>query len=206
MRVFLTELDTVTKQEISRLYQTLPPFRKQSAERLSDTNFSQHVLGFCLVRYALKALDSHADTEHWHIADGGKPSLKKSDLHFNLSHTAHAVAVAVSTEEEIGIDIERIVPRKVGFAERYFSKEEQQLVEQASDPVCELIRIWTAKEAVGKRCGTGLSCSIPDISTKDVQSLLLSPGGVPHWLSLCPASSFSNVEYITAQQLLQAAR
>ncbi len=203
MRVFLIELGAVTAQDVARLYRSLPLFRKKTAKRLSGTNLTQHVLGFCLVRYALKAIAPNADTEHWSIAEDGKPMLKSGHPYFNLSHTSHAVAVAVSANKAVGIDVEVITPRKAGFAERYFSAEEQLLVEAATDPTAELIRIWSAKEAEGKRCGTGLSHSISQIPTANTKSLPISPDGVPHWLSFSPADSTPDVEYVSIDHLMQ---
>lgn len=201
MRVFLTDLSHVDEKELTRLYNSLPPLRREAAKRCSRVNYPQHVVGFCLVRYALRQLDPTADTEHWSIGKNGKPRLAEGALFFNLSHTAHAVAVAVSAKHEVGIDIEEIKPRSGGFAARFFSESEQKAVSEACDPTGELIRIWTAKEAEGKRTGRGLADGIRTISTERVQSSLLTVGGVAHWLSVSPADSMPTLKWVFAEQL-----
>ena len=75
-------------------------------------------------------------------------------LHFNISHAAERVVMAVSTQP-LGVDIEgpRIVKDAAHIAQRFFAPEEQAaVVDQAA-----FFAIWTAKEAVIKATGLGLS-------------------------------------------------
>ena len=185
MRVFLTELCNVTKQDLERLAATLPADRLAKAQRHNGSLDPQSVIGFCLVRYAVAQIAPNADAEHWLWEAKGKPTLAEADLHFSLTHTDRAVAVAVA-HEAVGIDLEQIRPHPPRFAKRYFSDAEQVQIASAPDYDSALCRLWTAKEAVGKRLGTGLS-DMRSIDTANVQSLSLSLGEVPHWLSVSPA-------------------
>lgn len=202
MRVFLTDISAIDKKELKRLAATLPPFRKASAERCNEDNYPQHVVSFCLVRYAIKQLDANADTEHWSIGEHGKPRLAAGKPFFNLSHSATIVAVVVSEESEIGIDIEEIRPHPKGFAARYFGADEQAAVEAAVDPTAELCRIWSAKEAVGKALGTGLSGGICAIPCNRAQSIRIEVSNRPHWLSVAPANTMPPLEWISADRLV----
>ena len=97
----------------------------------------------------------------------GKPillcSAAKSPLHFNLSHSRGAVALAVSRGREVGIDIEERA-RVVEFlqlAERFFSVDEARA---PASNCCRLdqrreafFAIWTLKESFVKGIGRGLS-------------------------------------------------
>ena len=186
MRVFLTELCNVTAQDLEHLAATLPADRLTKARRCDGSLDPQCVVGFCLVRYAVAQVAPNADAEHWKREASGKPRLANSDLHFSLTHTAAAVAVAVANEA-VGIDLEQIRPHPPRFAERYFSDAEQAQIASAPDHDSALCRLWTAKEAVAKRCGKGLSDGVRSIDTADVQSLPLTLGEAGHWLSVSPA-------------------
>lgn len=199
MHVFLTDISAMDAKELKRLAATLPHFRKKALKGCSEINYPQHVVGFCLVRYAARHTDPNADTEHWIIGEGGKPRLASGPF-FSLSHTAHLIAVAVSEAHEVGVDVEVIRPHATGFAERYFSDAEQAAVSAAPAPESELIRIWTAKEAEGKRLGMGLSAGIKALSTDNTCSELLTAGAVDHWLSASPSSPLL-ITWVTPDQL-----
>ena len=82
-------------------------------------------------------------------------------LHFNLTHSHGAIALAVSREREVGIDIEsRYRPTEyLLLAERFFTIEESSHLQslhgaQRRDA---FFAIWTLKEAFVKGIGRGLS-------------------------------------------------
>ena len=94
------------------------------------------------------------------VSREGKPFLPEiNDLHFNLSHSGGELAVAFS-RNEVGLDIESKV-RRANYGElarRFFDAAEARAVEEAGDSVGEVFfRLWTAKEAVLKLEGTGIS-------------------------------------------------
>lgn len=100
--------------------------------------------------------------------DHGKPILfpladarGSLRLHFNLTHSRGAAALAVSLEREVGIDVEERGRRVdyLGLAERYFAAAEaRHLRELPEDQRAEaFFAIWTLKEAFVKGIGRGLS-------------------------------------------------
>src|ERR1043165_4496847 len=95
----------------------------------------------------------------------GKPILHAErdvpPLHFNLTHSRGAIALAVSRGREVGIDVEerqRSVDY-VALAERFFAPPEarhlQQLREEQRSGA--FFALWTLKEAFVKGIGRGLS-------------------------------------------------
>lgn len=86
----------------------------------------------------------------------GKPELADVHLHgvhFNLSHANELVAVAVA-DSPVGVDIEhRDALIDPGTADLVFTDEEKRRCRSNADR----LRIWTAKEAVIKACGLGMS-------------------------------------------------
>ena len=202
MTVYVLELGALCEKDVDALFDTLPPFRKEDAMRYRHREgFTQSVVGFCLVRYALKQLDQKVDTDAWSIAENGKPYLREGAPFFNLSHTAHCVAVAVSKQGEIGIDVEQIKARSIGFTERFYSKQEQSTIQASPDPTSEAIRLWSAKEAEAKRSGKGVARDTREIPLETVQSVPVTVGGVPHWLSVSPAGEMPSLVWVDKKEL-----
>jgi len=81
------------------------------------------------------------------------------DPRFSLSHTDGLIAVAVTEGVEIGVDVERVVPARVdlGNLRAYLAAEEAADVENALDPVASFFAFWTAREALLKARGVGLT-------------------------------------------------
>ena len=119
----------------------------------------------------------------------GKPLLMPAGRpHFNISHCESMVACALSSNLEVGIDVEpldRAAP--LALADWYCSPAEQHWLaglSPASRPRC-FIRMWTLKEAVLKAAGCGLGHPLQDLSvTIDPPAVAISDGilGTPdHW-------------------------
>lgn len=94
----------------------------------------------------------------------GKPYLACGSLHFNISHTADRLMIAVADFADIGIDIEAIKPRSSldSLAARCFSSRElhdwQQLpLEHRS---AAFYTLWTKKEAFVKAVGRGIALGL----------------------------------------------
>lgn len=91
-------------------------------------------------------------------AKEGKPALVGGDLEFNISHSGQVVVLAVA-HQPVGVDIEgpRTVSDARELANRFFAPEERRTVEAADDVQATFLAIWTAKEAVIKATGRGLT-------------------------------------------------
>lgn len=93
------------------------------------------------------------------------------ELSVSISHCRQAVAVVVSSEGKVGIDVES--RRKIGdgLIERVCTKDECAVVQVADDPVMAFLQLWTRKEAVLKMRGTGIQgfdSMVEALSAKDV--------------------------------------
>src|SRR4051812_28895905 len=94
------------------------------------------------------------------IRDKDKPRLEPpSPLRFNLSHSGDIAVIAVATEREVGVDVERVErDRDVQrLAKRMFLIAEQAAVREADDQTLNYHRYWVAKEAFAKATGKGLA-------------------------------------------------
>lgn len=88
----------------------------------------------------------------------GKPYLEHSPVHFNLSDTKDAVAVAVTLDMELGLDLETMTRRvdHQAVSQHYFTPEEQDDIAKAVDDKRRFLELWTRKEAVLKASGVGI--------------------------------------------------
>jgi 4'-phosphopantetheinyl transferase len=84
----------------------------------------------------------------------GKPYLPLAPkIHFNLSRSHERALIAISTEVEVGVDIEHIreMSNYAAVADRFFPPDEQPPVNEA-----DFFRKWTRIEALLKAQGVGL--------------------------------------------------
>ncbi|MBQ6683779.1 MAG: 4'-phosphopantetheinyl transferase superfamily protein [Bacteroidales bacterium] len=99
------------------------------------------------------------DGEHPRLEhdEKGAPYLPEHpEISVSISHCRKAVAVVVSSEGRVGIDVE--CRRKIGdgLLERVCTPDEQAAVCAAEDSTMAFLQLWTRKEAVLKMRGTGI--------------------------------------------------
>lgn len=97
----------------------------------------------------------------------GKPALRSSrtDLQFSLAHAENLVAVATAHGVEIGVDVESIDREADELTFSRVVLASREIEELPSFPLeCNRpIQLWTAKEAIAKAAGLGLSLPFPSI-------------------------------------------
>jgi 4'-phosphopantetheinyl transferase len=95
------------------------------------------------------------------LAPGDSPGAKYPPLHFNLTHSRGAVALAVSGGREVGIDVEerRRPVEYLPLAERFFAETEARHLRglHPDELPAAFFAIWTLKEAYVKGIGRGLT-------------------------------------------------
>lgn len=99
----------------------------------------------------------------------GKPSIEGYDnLFFNISHSEDWVICAISNEE-VGVDIEKIEKAPIEVAEHYFHSREYKLIKSKdSEEIDEFFyRMWTLKESYIKWIGKGLSKQLDSFSINE---------------------------------------
>jgi 4'-phosphopantetheinyl transferase len=116
----------------------------------------------------------------------GKPRLASdSNLRFNLSHSGDLALLAVSTDLDVGVDVETLrhdLP--VDGLARFFTVAERErlLAMRSGEKERTFFRWWTRKEAVLKAEGSGLSGGLDrlDISNSP-PDLVRFPDDGEHW-------------------------
>ena len=137
----------------------------EELERLHAISSQNARETFLLSRCAIHSIAKNY-TKNFHFLSvvdthpGGKPFLiNLPDLHFSLSHTGSEVALVFS-RSPVGFDMEKSGRRTdfLALANRFFTATEvAAIVAAGKDAGPCFLELWTAKEAILKLEGTGIS-------------------------------------------------
>ncbi|MBE6679177.1 MAG: 4'-phosphopantetheinyl transferase superfamily protein [Ruminococcaceae bacterium] len=122
----------------------------------SDHDASQRLIRLCAKE--LCAVDAPVVLK----GESGKPYFADLPIKFSASHSGGRVILAVS-DREIGADIQKVNPRSVRVAKRFFTERECEYV---GDNCERFFEIWTKKEAYAKWHGKGLAATMEVDVTK----------------------------------------
>ncbi len=144
--------------------------RERGARFRFPEDRARFVLGRALVRKCLGAyLQQAPETIELSYTERDRPVLAHDEgIQFSLTHTHDLVAVAVTANAQIGIDLERVkaTPDLPALAERILSAQDLQAF-QALPPqeaLAAFFRVWTRKEAYLKATGEGITEALQLIS------------------------------------------
>jgi 4'-phosphopantetheinyl transferase len=137
-------------------------------ERANRFHFARDRRQFVATRALLRTLLGraiHVDPGSLEFAAGpqGKPYLadRGGGLLFNVAHSGDHALIGISSQADIGVDIEvvRDASATLAIAERFFSPGETAAIRglQEDDRQFAFFRLWTLKEAFVKGVGAGLS-------------------------------------------------
>ncbi len=165
----LEENDFLSHKE--SLLELLPPENRNFISRFRRNSSAQRSLfGELLLRHVLgQRLGIDGKAIVFSKSKNGKPYLRASGIHFNLSHSGEYVAVALS-DHDTGIDVEQIRPVNYRIAERFFSPEEVTALnsKSGSSKLEYFFDLWTLKESYLKMIGTGLTRSLSSFTVEFV--------------------------------------
>ena len=175
-RVYLMEnIQKVAMAEVERLTGALPQWRREKVLAMKNENVRREsVLAFALLMMALRKEWQIGEEVEFEYNEHGKPQLAPhADIHFNISHCREAVACVIA-DREVGIDVESRGRYKETLARHILSEREWTDVQNSDDRDLAFTILWTKKEAMVKRTGTGISggmkqvldeCQQDDITT-----------------------------------------
>ncbi|RNL53950.1 4'-phosphopantetheinyl transferase family protein [Pedobacter jejuensis] len=122
------------------------------------------LLGKLLLKKALLDFQSNSILSAITYNAYGRPNL--TDLDFNISHSGNYAICAVSTQGQVGIDLEMVRPIDLAHFKSQFSLIEWQDIIKAEDAISKFFFYWTLKEAVIKADGRGLSLPLDSFRIK----------------------------------------
>lgn len=158
--------------ELAAAKQLLSTDEQARAERLlSPQHQERFIVAHSWLRSILSLyLDMSPAAIHFHFTTHKKPYLAHPNgipLNFNLSHSVDLAVCAITLENEIGIDIEKMeTESKDDLAKRFFSQTEYNLITNAplATRTSIFYQIWARKEAILKATGKGLSTPLNQFS------------------------------------------
>jgi 4'-phosphopantetheinyl transferase len=180
IHVWHAQLDSEERPDADRL----PAGERQRAARLGSAPLRRRWVAARLVLRGVlgRYLDEDPAEIELRLAERGKPMLAapSAPLRFNLSHSADRALVAVAWEREVGVDIERIAPRRdlLALARRALEPEQAEAIAKmpAEDRPAAFHAAWTRREAIAKCLGTGLWAAPAEGTEATVSALDAGPG------------------------------
>lgn len=151
-----------------------------AAERVREQRFRfaedrlRHLIARAMVRQVLSEYADVAPADWRFVANAhGRPEIAPGHgplpdrLRFNLSHTNGLVALAVSQDRAVGVDVEHLAgPTTQGIAEQFFSAREAAdlTVAPPERQAHRFYEYWTLKESYIKARGLGLALPLDRFS------------------------------------------
>lgn len=155
----------------------LSPDELARAARLRlATHRDRFLLAHAFLRRCLASrLDIRPERIEFAFAPKGKPYVR--GLHFSFSRSGDLAAVAVSTRQVVGIDIEQVRPIDVHtIAADHFTLAEARALAASAHPVACFYRLWTRREAALKAYALGIADSLEDLPHAQVRDFVPDAG------------------------------
>ena len=112
-----------------------------------------------------------------------KPYLKNRNIYFNISHDKNTT-VLVTSDKEIGVDIEYYT-YKESVMKKYYNEFEQQEIINSNNKEYEFTRIWVMKEAFVKMKGQGISYGLQNVDTKRLKKQIKLISNEKYIIAIC---------------------
>ncbi|MBV1707452.1 MAG: 4'-phosphopantetheinyl transferase superfamily protein [Hyphomicrobiales bacterium] len=142
--------------------------RQRAGRFLNERHGSRFVVGRGGMRLRLaQYLQKSPGALVFSYGPQGKPMLADAGApHFNLAHSDGEAVLAICREQPVGVDVERGHRLDMDIVSRFFSEAEIAAWQLLPDAAREraFFRAWTAKEAVLKALGVGLSVPLSAFS------------------------------------------
>ncbi len=183
--IWLCDLKTLSS-EIGKFYILLSNNERERINKLKiEEKKQQYIITRGMLRQRLSLFTKIAPENFvFEYLEHGKPVLtndaKFANITFNVSHSYNLALIAISQEQSIGIDIEKINHESdpLPLVTRFFSKAEQAEFNTLSETIGAkaFCACWTRKEAFIKAIGDGVAYGLdsfdvtvdPEIQTSSI--------------------------------------
>lgn len=160
-KIFIKNINFIKKNDVNELSE----YRiKKSQSYINEKDTLLCLAAGIALNEGLKEFELKEKDLIINYNENGKPSFKDyNDIKFNLSHSKE-YAIAVISNEEVGCDIEFLRKYNDKISKKYFSKEEQEYIDNSLNKDESFTRIWVLKESFLKALGIGLINNMKEIS------------------------------------------
>lgn len=158
MEYIIKNINDFNRDIITNFYDEMPKLKKDKIDKYKNYETKvRSVVGQILLKELLSKRNISYNSLSYYINEYGKPYFKKSNLFFNISHSFDYVITTIS-DNEIGIDIEKIRNTPVKIINQFATeKEKQYILSSRNDIEKRIFEIYTLKEAYFKMLGTNLN-------------------------------------------------
>jgi|FLYM01.1.fsa_nt_gi phosphopantetheinyl transferase len=151
MKIYLLDLSKIKVSQATFLKVLWPYLTPLEHSKIEQMTHPQRIAEFSFARATLRRLTQI--TDEFATSSNGKPY--HSRLNFNISHSHQVVAIGVSSAHELGVDIEKVDPKKdLRALSQRILKSEGDLTSLSTQ---EFYQHWTLKESYLKCEGLKLS-------------------------------------------------
>lgn len=167
VHIWRSTLD-LSKEKVEILAQSLSTDERGRAQRFY---FEQDRQRFIVARGLLRTILGNylgipAALLEFDYGHHGKPAIKNTQIRFNLSHSKSLVLYAITSDRNLGIDLEFIRPMNEAeqIAKRCFSRRENAIFQALSpdEKPAGFFYHWTRLEAYLKAVGDGVAAGNDD--------------------------------------------
>ncbi len=159
-KLYFYNIKNLTDNQYSEWYDQMDKTKKRRVDRLKLSDSKKRtVVGDALARRAIyESCGIDKSKIKFYYSEKGKPFVRDVDLFFNISHSYDIVICGIS-DENIGVDIEKIRPITRKLAEKVCKDDELYGIMDSNGQInCdEFFKVWTGKEAYFKFKGTGIT-------------------------------------------------
>ncbi len=170
INVYYTKIDSnFPKEKFDEFYNELPNILKNKIDRLKRYKSKLHsLIGLQLLKTSLSDFNfSNKILEKIRYKEDGKPYIPNSFC-FNISHSENII-ICACYNSNIGVDIEKIMPRNINKLQTFISKDEFIALSNSTNQDQLFAKIWTQKEAFSKAIGSGMNLSFADINITNLK-------------------------------------
>jgi len=168
--VYLSKIDPhLSQRTYNDLLQVISKKNRERCHAFKRRHNALSTLyGELILRHALTQQFAFKNDEIMILKNGsGKPYIKDSTVHYNISHSGDFVVCAFS-EQEVGIDIEQVKEIDLRIARRYFCESEcnDLFSKDINEQQDYFFTLWALKESYMKWSGLGMSIALDSFCFK----------------------------------------
>lgn len=165
---FFDDFENLSKHNLNHYVNNMPSDRIKKYNQYSSTKNKLNCLAsYLLLWFSLKQNDLIKKPPMFIYSTNKKPYLTENrNVFFNISHTSDCVICAIS-DNEIGVDVEKIKPINLNISKKIFTPSEKNLFEESSNKLNFILKTWTKKESYVKMNSGNIftDCSKIDTTT-----------------------------------------
>ena len=168
MKFYQYNIRDLSDDNYIRYYSLMSEEKKRRVNRFRfEDDKKRTVVGEMLARMAISEWCGVSEESIvFAIAEHGKPYAKDLNVEFNISHSADMV-VCVVDDNPVGVDIEKIrTIENIVIAYACNQTEKSKISNLSDKRYSVFFEIWTAKEAICKFEGIGVSNNLKAVNTK----------------------------------------